>query len=115
MTVQGGSHAGKSPTVQSYTFKQFFAFPDPAVISSRQLDVSGRRCATWAVAEKTPDVRNGDLVAKYGQKFIWSPLHQTLKELEPMREIGVCVFDRESMCVFMCVLLGGWIVSFPKK
>ena len=40
------------------------------------------------MADRSPDVRNGDLVEKFGQKFVWSSLHKTYSSMQPLREIG---------------------------
>lgn len=83
----GGSGGGSGLVA---ALKCFFAVPSPYDIASRHLDQNfdGQRRATWAVTVTEPDVSNGDLVGKYGHTFVWSPLHQTHKQLEPLRSIG---------------------------
>ena len=63
--------------------KEFFTIPRSMDIKSRRLEDLDAHALplTWPIATTCPDVREGDLVTKYGQYFTWSPLHKVSPEL----------------------------------
>lgn len=72
----------------STSLKQFFSAPSLANVASRKFVHAWRRSLTWTLNEEEPNLHNGDVVEKYGQKFIWSSLHKKRRKLQPLRQIG---------------------------
>lgn len=70
---------------------------DPLRIESRRLPAKaeGRPRRTWATGpiDPVPPPKQGDLVGKFGQDFVWSPLHWMPSDLEPWRQRGDDVVD----------------------
>lgn len=63
---------------------------DPLHIDSRRLPsgTRGQPSRSWATGpvDPVPTPKPGELVGKFGQDFVWSPLHWLPSELEPWRQ-----------------------------